>query len=63
MMVSNQTDGRYNNAQAKGEDKQEGEFFYFDLSDEHHEKLLEKELKEGHENPLGPLEEVTKVEY
>jgi hypothetical protein len=40
-----------------------GEFFYFDLSDESHVKLLEKELQEAKENPLGPLEEVTKVEY
>jgi hypothetical protein len=39
------------------------EYFYFDLSDESHEKLLEKELQEATENPLGPLEEVTKVEY
>jgi hypothetical protein len=39
------------------------EYFYFDLSDESHEKLLEKELQEAKENPLGPLEEVTKVEY
>jgi hypothetical protein len=41
----------------------EDEYFFFDLSDESHEKLLDKELREAKENPLGPLEEVTKVEY
>jgi hypothetical protein len=41
----------------------EDEYFFFDLSDESHEKMLEKELREAKENPLGPLEEVTKVEY
>jgi hypothetical protein len=41
----------------------EDEYFFFDLSDESHEKILEKELREAKENPLGPLEEVTKVEY
>lgn len=49
-----------NNRDAQSEPK---EYFYFDLSDESHEKILEKELKEAKENPLGPLEEVTKVEY
>lgn len=39
------------------------EYFYFDLSDEGHEKLLQKELQDANENPLGPLNEVTKVEY
>ncbi|MGG4493501.1 hypothetical protein [Brevibacillus reuszeri] len=39
------------------------EYFYFDLSDEGHEKLLQKELAEANENPLGPLNEVTKIEY
>lgn len=39
------------------------EYFYFDLSDKAHEKLLQKELQEANENPLGPLGEVTKVEY
>ncbi|MGG1660415.1 hypothetical protein [Brevibacillus sp. NRS-1366] len=39
------------------------EYFYFDLSDEGHEKLLQKELQEAHDNPLAPLEEVTKIEY
>ncbi|MEJ8547874.1 hypothetical protein [Brevibacillus borstelensis] len=61
--MSKHTDNRNNDRQSQEKDKQEGEFFYFDLSDEHHEKLLEKELREAHENPLGPLEEVTKVEY
>ncbi|NGQ95865.1 hypothetical protein G3578_11935 [Brevibacillus sp. SYP-B805] len=39
------------------------DYFYFDLADESHERLLEKELKEASENPLEPLNEVTKVEY
>jgi|GEM_PF-1564348 len=39
------------------------EFFYFDLSDESHEKILQKELKEAKENPLGPINEVTEIEY
>ncbi|MED1953046.1 hypothetical protein [Brevibacillus centrosporus] len=39
------------------------EYFYFDLSDEGHEKLLQRELDEANTNPLSPLEEVTKVEY
>ncbi|WP_164684839.1 hypothetical protein [Brevibacillus reuszeri] len=39
------------------------EYFYFDLSDEGHEKLLQKELTEANDNPLGPLDEVTKIEY
>ncbi len=39
------------------------DFFYFDLAEESHEKLLENELKEAKENPLEPISEVTKVEY
>lgn len=39
------------------------DFFYFDLSDEGHEKLLEHELREAKQNPLEPLEEVTRIEY
>ncbi len=39
------------------------EYFYFDLADESHEKILQKELEDAKENPLGPMNEVTKVEY
>ncbi|MDF2681457.1 MAG: hypothetical protein K0R47_2647 [Brevibacillus sp.] len=39
------------------------EYFYFDLSNKGHEKLLQHELQEAKEDPLSPLEEVTKVEY
>lgn len=39
------------------------EYFYFDLADEGHEHLLQKELQEAHDNPLASLEEVTKIEY
>lgn len=45
------------------ENQSEGKYFYFDLADESHEKILEKELKEAKENPLGLMNEVTKVEY
>jgi len=38
-------------------------YFYFDLSDEGHEKLLQKELEEAKQDPLSPLDEVTRVEY
>ncbi|WP_019122955.1 hypothetical protein [Brevibacillus massiliensis] len=44
-------------------DQHADEYFYFNLADESHEKLLEKELREARENPLEPLQEVTEVEY
>lgn len=47
----------------KAKQKKPREYFYFDLSDEGHEKLLQKELEDAHEDPLAPLNEVTKVEY
>jgi hypothetical protein len=50
-------------ADQREKQNREDEYFFFDLSDESHEKLLDKELREAKENPLGPLEEVTKVEY
>lgn len=45
------------------EQKNHDDFFYFDLSDESHEKILQKELEDAKSNPLEPLNEVTKIEY
>ncbi|MEB3103584.1 hypothetical protein [Ferviditalea candida] len=38
-------------------------YFYFDLADEHHRKLMEEEMEEHKEDPLKPLENITRVEY
>ncbi|WP_161827316.1 hypothetical protein [Brevibacillus choshinensis] len=43
--------------------KEPPEYFYFNLSDDGHERLLQHELQEAEEDPLSPLEEVTKIEY
>jgi phosphoribosyl-ATP pyrophosphohydrolase len=61
----NKTKGDYGMSEQleKAKQKKPREYFYFDLSDEGHEKLLQKELEEAHEDPLAPLNEVTKVEY
>jgi predicted transcriptional regulator len=57
--------GRIDMAEKEQADQKTGkpDYFYFDLSDESHEHLLEAELQEAKENPLEPLNEVTKVEY
>ncbi|QRG68034.1 hypothetical protein [Brevibacillus choshinensis] len=47
----------------KQKQKEPPEYFYFDLSSEGNQRLLQHELEEAEENPLSPLEEVTKIEY
>lgn len=47
----------------KPKDQRKPRYFYFDLADDHHSELMEEEMEEHREDPLKPLENITRVEY